>query len=174
MQRGEGYGSTSAILLRSCGRDIAVLVLADQKPRALELPTKFTLPGGSIKEGESEERALVREIKEETGLIVSPAQCIRVRGFSKEFKEQGTWHTFWFVQNKWKGALHQNGVRGETGKPQWWGVCLALEKKDGLHFSHRCALYHALKEGGFANDFKDIAHLLREHEDLLTCRHKAE
>lgn len=168
MQRGEGYGSISAILLRLCGGDIAVLVLPDRKPRIEELPTKFTLPGGSIKEGESEEDALTREVEEETGLIISPKQCTRVAGFSKEFKKQGTRHTFWLVQNKWKGVLRHIGLHRETGKPQWWGVDLALQKKNGLHFSHKLALYCALKEGGFAKDFKDIAHLLREHEDLHT------
>ncbi|MCR4330369.1 MAG: NUDIX hydrolase [Patescibacteria group bacterium] len=168
MQRGEGYGSISAIVLRSCGKDTVVLVLPDLKPRTEELPTKFTLPGGSIKKGESEKEALVREVEEETGLIISSEQCTRVIGFSKEFKKQETRHTFWFVKDTWKGVLRQTGRRGETGRPGWWSVNLALQKENGLHFSHKLALYHALKESGFAKDSKNIAYALREHEILLT------
>lgn len=48
----------------------------------------WSLPGASAEEGESNEQAACRSIKEEAGLKISP-QDITFRGVSSNFKERG-------------------------------------------------------------------------------------
>jgi 8-oxo-dGTP pyrophosphatase MutT (NUDIX family) len=63
-------------------RDAIRVVLADPSGRVLlfhveteEVPGGWwELPGGGIDPGESDREAAVREIKEETGLVLDPAQ----------------------------------------------------------------------------------------------------
>lgn len=50
------------------------LILATQRGPSMDLPGKWEFPGGKVDAGEGEEAALIREIKEELALIVSPLQ----------------------------------------------------------------------------------------------------
>ncbi len=48
----------------------------------------YTLVGGQVAEGETTEQALVREIKEETGLIITRAQLVFIENHTEPYNQQ--------------------------------------------------------------------------------------
>jgi 8-oxo-dGTP diphosphatase len=60
------YLAVSAAIVR----DGRVLLVRRARPPAMGL---FTLPGGAVEAGETLAEAVVREVREETGLVVQPA-----------------------------------------------------------------------------------------------------
>lgn len=56
-------------------------ILCAQRGEKSDLPMMWEFPGGKIKEGESAQEALVREIKEELACIVSVEQFITTTSF---------------------------------------------------------------------------------------------
>jgi 8-oxo-dGTP pyrophosphatase MutT (NUDIX family) len=69
-----GRRGAIAIILR--GRQMLVI----RRSRSVVAPLTYCFPGGGIEAGESEEAALVREIREEVGLAIRPVrrlwQCV--------------------------------------------------------------------------------------------------
>ena len=77
----------------------------------------FTLPGGHIEQGESIVDAVIREMKEETGLIVVKPRLCGVKQFPlKEGKyENGRYLVFLFVVDEFHGEMSSS----EEGKMHW-------------------------------------------------------
>ena len=72
----------------------------------------YTLPGGHIEIGESSVDAIVREIKEETGLtILNPRLC----GVKQFPIEDGRYIVFLFRADKYEGKL----ISSEEGDMHW-------------------------------------------------------
>lgn len=77
----------------------------------------FTLPGGHVELGESIVDAVVREMKEETGLTVEHPKLCGVKQFpiSGESDENGRYLVFLFVADKFSGEV----ISSEEGAMHW-------------------------------------------------------
>lgn len=77
----------------------------------------FTLPGGHVEPGESIVEAVVREMKEETGLTVKHPQLCGVKQFpiTDNGQGEGRYLVFLFRTNQFEGQL----VSSEEGKMEW-------------------------------------------------------
>lgn len=77
----------------------------------------FTLPGGHIEPGESIVDAVVREMKEETGLTVHDPKLCGVKQFPIDHNDysSGRYIVFLFAATKYSGEL----VSSDEGKMYW-------------------------------------------------------
>ncbi|MBR4446181.1 MAG: 8-oxo-dGTP diphosphatase [Solobacterium sp.] len=72
----------------------------------------YALPGGHVEPGESFAEAVVREMKEETGLLVLDARLAGVKQFPIE---NGRYVVLLFKASKWTGDL----VSSQEGQMEW-------------------------------------------------------
>lgn len=77
----------------------------------------FTLPGGHVEVGESIVAAVVREMKEETGLTVENPKLCGVKQFpiDGDTYENGRYLVFLFVANRFSGEV----ISSEEGAMHW-------------------------------------------------------
>ncbi len=91
-------------------------ILVQQRPQGTTMAGLWEFPGGKIEPGESPERALVRELAEELGIAVDPADCIPMTFASAPL---GPRHLvlLLFRCTAWQGepqALHATALRWAT------------------------------------------------------------
>lgn len=73
----------------------------------------YTLPGGHVEKGESFVQAAVREVYEETGLVITNPQLCGVKQFQTEEEER--YIVFLFKTDNYSGTL----VSSEEGEMHW-------------------------------------------------------
>lgn len=69
-QDGRVHGVVVAVK-RSDGRWLCI-----RRSQSVAAPLKVCFPGGAIEAGESQENAVIREMKEEVGIEVAPLKCV--------------------------------------------------------------------------------------------------
>jgi len=83
-------------------------VLACQRKRTVRYPLKWEFPGGKLEPGESPERALMRELREELGIDVSvDSEFFRQEWVypdgSDDRKRVGAFRVFYFIVSRFAG-----------------------------------------------------------------------
>lgn len=111
----------------------------------------FTLVGGRVNEGEALEQALVREVKEETGLDVTSARLVFIEEHPAPYNEQYIYlcqvaphDSVAITDSSEEGLMNRVGINVHT--PVW----LNASNLEFVHFRtpdlHK-AIIHALKHG---------------------------
>lgn len=105
MSRTENAELTVLCLLRDGGR----ILLQNRLKRDWR---GYTLPGGHVERGESFVDAVVREMREETGLTVIEPRLVGVKQFPIE---GGRYIVFLFASDKFEGELRSS----DEGEMEW-------------------------------------------------------
>jgi len=81
-------------------------VLLAQRPEGKRLAGKWEFPGGKVEEGESPEAALVRELHEELGITVAPADLEPFWFLSHDYATQFDFHLLMpvYLCRTWQGT----------------------------------------------------------------------
>ena len=81
---------------------------------------QWTLPGGGSNFSEAPQDAMVREVEEETGLIVAPTTVATVHSFYEEGQHED-FHGIWVIYyTQLLGGALRDEVMGTTDRCQWW------------------------------------------------------
>ena len=99
-------------------------VLLSQRSSGVPHGGLWEFPGGKLKPGETTERALARELKEELGLIVKSAKpLIKIQHHDLEYSGQPLVLDAWDI-NDWQ---KENEIYGREGQVIRWVYCNALD-----------------------------------------------
>lgn len=79
----------------------------------------FSLPAGHIEDGESLTQGTIREIKEETGIVLSPKNIKLVHVMHR--KSNDIRMDFFFLIPKWKGNL-KNTEKEKCSAMEWFPI----------------------------------------------------
>jgi 8-oxo-dGTP diphosphatase len=119
-QDGRLHGVVAGIR-REDGRWLMIRRAADVR----RAPLKVAFPGGSVEAGESLEQALVREMREELGIVVRPIElCWRWDSPAEPL-------TIW----GWRAEIEEGEIKAnarEVDQILWLTSAEAIERADGL------------------------------------------
>jgi mutator protein MutT len=84
-------------------------VLACQRKKEGRYPLKWEFPGGKIEAGETAQNALVRELREELGVLAVPGRALhRQEWVYEEGKDGSAFRVFYFLMESFTGTPTNN------------------------------------------------------------------
>lgn len=160
---GGDYAGDMPEILRIAVRGIIfingkLLLIEDKK-------NELKLPGGGLEDGETDIRALVREVREETGFTVL-TETVRPFGYIEEKRrsiyENKIWHQF--------SRLYFCEVAGERGGTEY----TENEKKLGMRTVARTVDEAIAANRAVLDKMGELAWLQREYRTLLLIKERME
>lgn len=116
----------------------------------------YTLPGGHIETGESVVHAVIREMKEETGLtILNPRLC----GVKQFPIEDGRYLVFLFRADQYEGEL----ISSEEGQMQWI-------RKDELSGVGLVSDFYELLEVMLKDELNEFQYIIEDDQWKMVLR----
>lgn len=110
-----------ALITRNNKSELEVLAVSRKNDR-----TAFGLPGGKVDQGETIEKALVRELWEETGLTAKTFKPV----FERQSEGETDYHTYTYVITSYEGHVIQRPNEGTT---EWVSIQTLLDGPFGRY-----------------------------------------
>lgn len=113
-------------------RDGALLMI--QRSETVRAPGLWCFPGGAIEPGESPAAAIVREFREEVGLVVEP-----VGRLWEWLRDDGLLHLYWWDVRYVGGELTPNAAEVQAAR---WMTDAQIRAQDGMIANNLTFLDH--------------------------------
>ena len=154
------YGDNYSGVTKHCRKASRAVVVADGKILLSHEVNigQWMIPGGGMEPGETPEDCCIRELAEETGLLVKPKSCFLVMN---EFYEDWKYVSYYFLCEA-VGETERKPTKREIqvgATPEWIGIDQALdifshhqdyadanEERRGIYLREYLALTEAMKE----------------------------
>jgi 8-oxo-dGTP diphosphatase len=106
--------------LECCIRHKNKILFQKRPDTSKNFPGFWTFPGGHIDKGEDALTSIIREIKEETGIIIKENEIeLKVNAINYHINKNQTWIIFGFLANI---ETFQETNNTEEGKTQWFNL----------------------------------------------------
>jgi 8-oxo-dGTP diphosphatase len=117
-------GSATLLVVAGALCDARGRVLIAQRPAPKHLAGRWEFPGGKVGAGESEPQALIRELREELGVVAhAPQFCLRL---THAYPDRTVELSFWIVRE------FAGEARGLDGQQLKWVPAAQLSREDIL------------------------------------------
>ena len=83
---------------------------------------KLVGPGGKLEPGETPERAIVREVAEETSLLLHRAELVGELTYSFPFKPEWSQKSWVFIAREWESEWEGEPRESDELAPRWYPV----------------------------------------------------
>ncbi len=137
---------------------------------------KYDLPGGTMEQGETVEQALIREVREETGLEIANAELIKISEYPEGHERSDELKALRFVV-KYNGDDFKDVVLNEAEhtKFEWLSIDKAIEKlsDEGFEKEKKETLIEAKKYLEMKNSLENWKRCLAEFDNYKKQQEEA-
>ena len=127
---------------------VYAVIIEDNKILLTRQWDGYSLIGGGVEKGETVEESIIREVKEETGLTITPDKIIhQATTFFKRNSEAKANHSIqlYSTHSQLHGQINNDNITDSektytNGMPEW----VDLDKIDGINFRHSVSLREIL------------------------------